>query len=121
MYQKYSFENLDVYQLANNLVREIYNFSKGFPRGEDFILTAQLKRSVISVVLNIAEGSTRGKKEFARFVDIALGSLIEVKACCIIAKDLKYITQKDFSGIIADIDELFFKLLSLKKYLKSKK
>jgi len=118
MYQRYNFENLEVYKLANELVKEIYNLSKKFPRSEDFILTAQLKRAAISVILNIAEGSSRAKKEFARFVEIALGSLIEVKTCCILAKNLEYITQSDFSQIITKIDELFFKLLNLKKYLK---
>ena len=118
MYQKYNFENLEVYKLANELVREIYNLSKKFHKVEDFVLTAQLKRAAISVVLNITEGSSRAKKEFARFIEIALGSLLEVKSCCILAKDLEYIAQKDFSQVITRIDELFFKLLNLKKYLR---
>ncbi len=118
MYQKYNFGNLEVYKLANELLKEIYNLSLKFPKEETFILGAQLKRAAISVILNITEGSARNKKEFARFVDIALGSLIEVKACCIIAENLKYISKITFNQIITRIDELFFKLLSLKRYLK---
>jgi len=118
MYQKYNFENLEVYKLANNLVKEIYNLSKKFPKSEDFVLSTQIKRAAISVVLNITEGSSRAKKEFSRFIEIALGSLIEVKTCCILVRDLKYIDEKGFNQIITKIDELFFKLLNLKKYLR---
>ncbi len=100
MYQKYNFENLEVYRLANSLVGEVYNITKKFPKEEDFVLVNQIKRAVISVVLNIAEGSSRTKKEFARFIEISLGSLIEVKVCYILAKDLKYITEEDFNQII---------------------
>jgi len=117
MYQKYNFENLEVYKLANNLVSEIYNITKKFPKEENFILVSQIKRAAISVALNIAEGSSRTKKEFARFVEISLGSLIEVKACFILAKNLKYVSEDNFNQIIRKIDELFFKLLNLKKYL----
>lgn len=117
MYQKYNFENLEVYKLANNLVSEIYNITKKFPKEENFILVSQIKRAAISVALNIAEGSSRTKKEFARFVEISLGSLIEVKACFILAKNFKYVSEDNFNQIIRKIDELFFKLLNLKKYL----
>ena len=97
MYQKYNFENLEVYKLANNLVKEIYNLSKKFPKSEDFVLSTQIKRAAISVVLNITEGSSRAKKEFSRFIEIALGSLIEVKTCCILVRDIKYIDEKGFN------------------------
>jgi len=117
MYQKYNFENLEVYQLANQLLKIIYKISSKFPKNEIFVLTSQIRRAILSVVLNIAEGSIKSKKEFARFINIALGSLIEVKTCCLVAKDLKYLSKDEFDKIIPQIDELFFKLLSLKKYL----
>lgn len=60
----------------------------------------------------------RTKKEFARFIDIALGSLIEVKTSFIVAKDLNYVRRKDIDQLMNKIDELFFKLIKLKKYLK---
>ncbi len=118
MYQKYNFENLKVYHLARELLKEIYNLSKEFPKEEIFVLTSQIRRAVISVLLNIAEGSIKSKKEFARFIGISIGSLLEVKTCLNIASDLDYIKENDFRGIIEKIDELFFKLLNLKKYLK---
>lgn len=118
MYQKYNFENLEVYQLARELLKNIYKICVKFPKEELFVLTTQLKRAGISVVLNIGEGSIKSKKEFARFIDITLGSLIEVKISIIIAKDLDYITEKDFANLMNKIDELYFKVIKLKKYLK---
>lgn len=117
MYQKYNFENL-VYQLARELLKHIYKICLKFPKEELFVLTTQLKRAGISLVLNITEGSIKSRKEFARFIDIALGSLIEVKTSLIIAKDLHYMTEKEFTQLMNKIDELFFKLIKLKKYLR---
>ena len=118
MHQKYNFENLEVYRLARDLVREIYDVSKNFPREEIFVLTSQLRRAAISVLLNIAEGSIKSKKEFARFIDISIGSLLETKTCLNIAVDLKYMHQNKLRELVEKIDQLFFKLLSLRKYLK---
>jgi len=118
MYRKYNFENLEVYQLARDLLKDIYKSCLKFPKEELFILAAQLKRAGISVVLNIAEGSMKSKKEFMRFINIALGSLIEVKTSLIIANDLNYISKENLVQLMNKIDELFFKLIKLKKYLK---
>jgi four helix bundle protein len=74
MYQKYNFENLEVYQLANQLLKRIYKISSKFPKNEIFVLTNQIRRAMLSVVLNIAEGSIKSKKEFTRFINIALAS-----------------------------------------------
>ena len=118
MYQKYNFENLEVYQLARDLLKELYNLCLKFPKEEIFVLVSQIKRAGISVVLNVAEGSIKTKKEFAHFINIALGSLIEVKTSLIIAKDLGYITEEEFGQPMDKIDKVFFKLINLKKYLK---
>ena len=118
-YIKYNFENLEIYNLAIDLVVEIYELTKKFPRDELYGLVSQVKRAVVSVVLNIAEGScARSKKDFSRFIGQAIGSLVEVKTGLIIAGKLKYITRDDFLKVIPKIDKLFFKLLSFKKTLK---
>jgi len=89
MYKKYNFENLKIYHLANSFVLEIYELAKKFPKEEMFGLTSQIKRAVISVVLNIAEGSGKNtKKDFAKFISQSVGSLVEVKACLILAGKL---------------------------------
>lgn len=117
--EKYNFEKLEVYQLAKDLIKAVYELAKKFPIGEKFILEPQIKRAAISVALNIAEGSIKTKKDFARFIDISLGSLIEVKSCSEIARELDYINDDDVGFMANKIDKLFIKLLSLKKYLRS--
>ena len=72
----------------------------------------------MSVLLNIAEGSSRQtKKDFKRFVRISIGSLVEVDAALKIAIDLEYITNGDYLEIEPLIREVYFKLIGLSKYL----
>ncbi len=116
--QKYKFEKLEVYILAERLIVEIYQLLKQLPKDELFGLTAQTKRAIISVALNIAEGSTtRSDKDFARFIGISIGSLIETRAALMIAIKLKFIEINELEKIAPIFDELFFKLLALKKSL----
>ncbi|NQU77929.1 four helix bundle protein [Candidatus Falkowbacteria bacterium] len=117
-YIKYSFEKLEIYELAQELVLGVYNITEKFPREEIYALTSQVRRAAVSVVLNIVEGSIgRSRKDFARFVGQSIGSLVEVKAGLILAGRLKYITQSDFLEILPLIDKLFFKSISFKKSL----
>ena len=74
---KFNFEKLEVYQDAIEFANQIYEITKAFPRSEMFGITNQLRRSSVSVPSNIAEGSSRGKKEFIHFLNIALGSSYE--------------------------------------------
>ena len=71
-----------------------------FPDAEKFALCNQMRRAVVSVPSNIAEGMGRtAEKEQAHFINIALGSLMEVLAQIDIAKDLEYITLEDYQQI----------------------
>ena len=118
MYKKYNFENIDIYHLANNFVLEIYRLVKKFPKEELFGLISQIKRAVISIVLNIAEGSGKStKKDFAKFMSQSIGSLLEVKACLILAEKLNYISQDDLEKVLPKLDELYFKSQAFKKSL----
>lgn len=115
---EYSFYRLDVWKLGMKLVNEIYLITKKFPNEERFCLTSQLRRAAISVPLNIAEGSIkRTKKDFASFVRISLGSLIEVMACVEISLNQDYIAHSEYDKIQKLIQELYFKLISLDKFL----
>ena len=122
-YTKIAIENLEelLQQGVNppdNLVNEIYSLTKKFPKEETFCLTAQLRRAVISVPLNIAEGSIkRTKKDFAYFVRISLGSLMETMTCIEISLNQKYITKEECEKIQELVQELYFKLISLDKFL----
>ncbi len=116
---KFNCENLEVYKLSRKLVIKIYKITKNFPTEEKFGLTSQTKRSAISVSLNIAEGSGKNsKKDFANFVRIAIGSLIETDTSLKIATDLNFTEQTDYKKIDKLIEEPYFKLIGLHKYLK---
>lgn len=115
-YKPYNFERLEVYRLSENLISEVYKLAKKFPENELFALTSQVKRAIVSVALNIAEGSTgRSKKDFIRFINTAIGSLIETKSALLIAIKLGFITESEFIVLAKKFDELFFKLIALKK------
>jgi len=119
---KYNFENLEVYELANDFALKIYEITSGFPKEELFGLTSQIKRAATSVVLNIVEGSGRNsKKDFARFISQAIGSLLEVKAVLTLAVKLEYISRETAEELFLLIDKLFFKLIAFKKSLIKKK
>jgi four helix bundle protein len=100
----YSFTDLEVWQEGHKLVLMVYKITKNFPKEELFSLTNQLRRAVVSITSNIAEGFSRqGYKEKLQFYYMALGSLTEVQNQLLIAKDLKYLTRKDFDILAKQI------------------
>jgi four helix bundle protein len=118
---EYSFYRLDVWKLGMKLVNEIYTITNKFPSEEKFGLTSQVRRAAISVPLNIAEGSIkRTKKDFASFVRIALGSLMETMTCFEIAINLHYVEKMEYEKMQKLIQELYFKLIALDKFLTGK-
>jgi four helix bundle protein len=89
-----SHKDLTVYKTSIDLVVAVYTLTKNFPVEERFGLTSQLRRAVISIPSNIAEGAARNsKKEFIRFLHISLGSLAEVETQLEIAGKLKFIAE----------------------------
>ena len=98
-----SFTDLNAWKEAHSLVLEVYEITKTFPKEEQFGLTNQIRRAVVSVTSNIAEGFSRSSyKEKSQFYSIALGSLTEVQNQLLIAKDLSYITKDKFSNLAED-------------------
>ena len=99
-----SFTDLEVWQEGHKLVLIVYKITKNFPKEELFSLTNQLRRAVVSITSNIAEGFSRqGYKEKLQFYYMALGSLTEVQNQLLIAKDLKYLTRNDFDILAKQI------------------
>jgi four helix bundle protein len=95
-----SFTDLIVWQEGHKLVLMIYDITKQFPKEEIFGLTNQLRRAVVSITSNIAEGFSRQSyKDKVKFYYISLGSLTEVQNQLLISKDTKYISQEDFNKI----------------------
>ena len=96
MEAKYSYKNLDAYKESKKLVKMVYGGLKAFPKEENYALCDQLRRAVISVPSNIAEGSGRtSSKDLAHFFEMSFGSLMEVDCQLDIAHDLGYITDDD--------------------------
>ena len=115
----YSFEKLEVWQLARKLVGIIYKITDKFPADEKFGITNQLRRAAVSIASNIAEGSTRNSlKDQVRFIEIAYGSLMEVYTQLCIAVDLSYSLEEEIQNVNLLIKELSNKLNALSKSYK---
>jgi len=85
-----NYRRLDVWKAAHQLTLQVYRETARFPTHERFGLTVQLRRAAVSIGANIAEGSGRGGKEYARFLMIAAGSASEVEYLLLVATDLGY-------------------------------
>ena len=116
MEYKYSFEKLEVWNDARNLVKMIYLHTNNFPERERFGLSSQMQRAVVSIVSNIAEGVSRSSvKEKIRFLELAYGSLMELYCQLYVSVDLDYLTPDTFTLIKAEIDKIANKANALKR------
>lgn len=98
-YKKFSFENLEAYNVAKDLVVEIYKLQRKFPREELYALGDQIRRSASSITSNIAEGCGRNSyKEKIHFVEIAFGSMTESFSQLQIAVGLGYLTEEEMES-----------------------
>lgn len=108
------------WQKAIELVARSYEITQSFPREEQFGLTQQLRRAVVSVAANIAEGNGRGTpKEFIRFLTIASGSLTEFDTHFVIAKRLGYLNEATLEEVVRQIEEVGRIITGLRKSLES--
>lgn len=113
---KYSFKNLDAYKEAKNLVKMVYGLIEKFPKVETYALCDQLRRAVISIPSNIAEGSGRtSSKDQAHFFEMAFSSLLEVHCQMDIAYDLEYISQSELLKLEEQIHKIAALLSGLRK------
>lgn len=103
----FSFTKLAAYQRSMDLVQDVYAMMKIFPAEERFALCDQLRRAVVSVPSNIAEGLSRfSDKEKAHFLEISYGSLMETYCQLDIAKRLGYITDTQFVDFEKRIEDI---------------
>lgn len=101
------FRQLRVWEESHLLTLEVYKLTKDFPKEELFSLSNQMRRSASSVPTNIAEGCGReGNKQFAQFLQIAMGSASELDYQLLLAKDLKYIDTSTYAPINDKIDKV---------------
>ena len=109
-----SFRNLKVWKESHSLTLIVYQTTGTFPQDERFGLVQQLRKAVISLVSNIAEGSGRGSdSDFRRFLFMALGSLAEVECQIIVSRDLDWLAGPAYEKLIVRIVEIRRMLMSL--------
>jgi four helix bundle protein len=108
------FRNLDIWKAGIDLVKQIYNLTRGFPNSELYGLTNQMRRASVSLPSNIAEGASRkSNADFARFLEITLGSAFELETQLILSKELQYLKQEDFEKITDNLHSFQKQLNSL--------
>ena len=118
----FAFEDLEVYQIAREYVKNVYLLSEAFPAKEDFALTSQIRRAAVSITSNLAEGTSRfSLKDKSHFIEIAYGSLMEPYSQIQVASDLEYISQDSMTQIAPLVKELRNKLSALRKSYQEKK
>lgn len=104
-----------------DLVEVVYELSSRFPKGEMYGLTSQVRRAVVSVPSNIAEGEGRNApNDFARFLSIAHGSLREVETQLLVSVRLNYLTEEDITNAMTLCEETGRIINGLKRSLKSR-
>ena len=102
-----SYKDLIVWQKSMDLVIEIYSLVKKLPKEETYALSDQMRRAVVSIPSNIAEGYTRkSTNEYLNFLSIANGSRTELETQLLICERIHYLTQADIEKAITLIDEI---------------
>jgi four helix bundle protein len=115
------FEDIEGWQKARELVREIYKAGARGVLGRDFALRDQTCRAAVSSMSNIAEGFSRNSdKDFAHFLDIAKGSVLEVQSLLYVALDIDYIDKKEFERLYELTDKVASLIGGLIVYLRKR-
>ena len=112
-------EDLEIWQLAFELAQRVYDVTEIMPFSRDFAMRDQIRRACVSSMSNIAEGYARvSKREFARFLDIARGSAVEVQSLLHMARARGYINDAEFDDMHAQYGLLCRRIAALIRYLK---
>lgn len=113
----FNFEKLDVWQRSIDFADLVYNHTRNFPSDERFGLTTQMRRAAVSVSSNIAEGTSRlSQTDYARFIEIATGSVFEVVSQAFIGRRQEFLSEA-FRLLYGAADEIGRMLSALRKSL----
>jgi four helix bundle protein len=114
----FGFERLEVWEKAINFADTVYSVTREFPSDERFGLTNQMRRTAVSISSNIAEGSSRNsRKDFARFIEIATGSVFEVVSQSFISRNQGFLTSEEFEILYLAAEEQGRMLSGLRRSL----
>jgi len=114
-----SFTQLETWKEGHRLTLVVYKITREFPKEELYALGDQMRRAAISVTSNVAEGFSRAsKKEKTQFYSVARGSLTELQNQLLVARDVRYITEEQFSQIADQTIKVSRLLTGLKRSAK---
>jgi four helix bundle protein len=114
----FNFEKLEIWQEAIQFADSIYAVTRKFPDEERFGLTNQMRRAAVSISSNLAEGSSRSSRpDFARFVELATGSLFEVVSQAAISKRQGFLSETGFNSLYSACEKQSKMLSGLRKSL----
>jgi four helix bundle protein len=115
------YRDLQVWSKAHQLTLAVYKRTKGFPLDERFGLTSQIRRAAASIGANLAEGcGRRSDGEFGRFVQIAMGSAVELSYHLLLARDLGLLSPAEFAPLHSETDEISRMLSGLQSKLNTR-
>jgi four helix bundle protein len=117
-----NFRELKVWEKAHQLTLDVYRVTAMFPREELYGLTSQIRRAAASIGANIAEGAGKNSRpDFARFLQMALGSASELEYHILLSRDLGYLTEEVHRGLAEQVIETKKMLTGFIHYLNTPK
>ena len=115
-----NFKELEVWKESRIITKDIYLLTNCSPQDEKFGLISQIRRCVISISANIAEGAAKdSQKDFLRYLQISLGSSFELESHLILSIDLGFLNQETTDIHLQNIERLQKRISSLIKYVKT--
>ena len=115
----HQFKELLIWEKSRSFCSEIYSVTSSFPSDEKFGITNQLRRASVSIPSNIAEGSSRNSnKEFARFLEISVGSAYEIETQLLISYDLGFLKLEQLDILIIQLEEIIKMISKFRSTLK---
>ena len=115
-----NYRDLQVWEKAHRLALAIYRGTQDFPKEERFGLTSQVRRSAASIAANLAEGcGRRSDGEMARFIQISMGSGAELSYHLLLARDLGFLKNSEYSSLNSDLGEIMRMLSALSQKVRN--
>ena len=112
------FRELKVWEKAHRLTLDVYRATGAFPREELYGLTSQIRRAAVSIGANIAEGAGKSSRpDFARFLQIGLGSASELEYHLLLSRDLDYLEPESYQTLLSQVSEVKKMLTGFIQYL----
>ncbi len=117
----FRFEQLEIWQASMTLCERVYRLSQSFPAAEQYGITSQVRRSAVSISANIAEGAGRSSDaDFARFIDISFGSLMETVSHLNLAKRIQLLDDASYQELYEKCESIGKMLTCFRNRLRSK-